>query len=137
MICPIYFVLSSIAIFIIVIIITLSGKMVHESGGIIVGKSLEAHSHHSGVLVMIVRVMVMMMMMMVMMRGIMREMVMVIMMVMKMVMRVMMMMMVIGGKNKLKTVVVASNSQTSSLPPLPLKENSGEMKHWHGNVKET
>ena len=115
--------------------------MVHESGGIIVGKSLEAHSHHSGVLVMIVRVMVMMMMMMVMMRGIMREMVMVIMMVMKMVMmgvmRVMMMMMVIGGKNKLKTVVVASNSQTSSLPPLPLKENSGEMKDWHGNVKET
>ena len=75
---------------------------------------------------MIVRVMVMMMMMMVMMRGIMREMV--IMMVMKMVMmgvmRVMMMMMVIGGKNKLKTVVVASNSQTSSLPPLPLPKNS-------------
>merc|ERR1719242_1577572 len=27
----------------------LSGEMVHQSGGIIVGKSLEAHGHHSGV----------------------------------------------------------------------------------------
>merc|ERR1719184_498154 len=28
---------------------TLSGQVVHESGSIIVGKSLEAHRHHSGV----------------------------------------------------------------------------------------
>ena len=30
---------------------------------------------------------------------------------------------------KKKTVVVASNSQTSSLPPLPLQENTVELKY--------